>query len=117
MKLLSRSCGRGTNKGMYAYRLMPSAVQDLQDIADTIANEQCAPERAVGLLNDMKAAIEKSRAFPLSLPMVQDDLLRMKGYRKIIVKNFIVFVLLNQKDEVLNVMRVMYHARDYIKEL
>ena len=102
---------------MYKYRLMPSAIQDLQDIADYIANDLRAPESAVGLLNDIEAAIEKSYAFPLSLPTAHDELLRMKGYRKIIVKNYIVFALPDRKNEVLNVMRIMYHARDYLKEL
>ena len=41
----------------------------------------------------------------------------MKGYRKILVNNYIVFVLPDQKSEVLNVMRVLYHARDSFKEL
>ena len=102
---------------MYTYRLTPSAVRDLQEIADYIALELCAPESAVVLLNDIEAAIEHSCDFPLSLPTIQDELLRMKGYRKIIVKNYIIFVLLDPENEVLNVMRVMYHARDYLKEL
>lgn len=41
----------------------------------------------------------------------------MKGYRKILVNNYIMFVLPDQKSEVLNVMRVLYYARDYFKEL
>ena len=102
---------------MYTYRLTPSAVRDLQEIADYIAHELCAPESAVGLLNDIEAAIVHSCDFPLSLPTIQDELLRMKGYRKIIVKNYIIFVLLDSEKETLKVMRVMYHARDYLKEL
>ena len=32
---------------MYQYRLMPSAVQDLQEIADYIAEQLSAPESAI----------------------------------------------------------------------
>ena len=102
---------------MYTYRLMPSAIRDLQDIADYIADDLRAPQSAVGLLNEIEAAVEKACAFPLSLSAIQDEMLRRKGYRKIIVKNYIVFVLHDQKNEVLNVMRVMYYARDYLKKL
>ena len=102
---------------MYTYRIMPAAVRDLRDIADYIANDLSAPESAVGLLNEIEAAIESACAFPMSLPAIHDELLRMKGYRKIIVKNYIVFMLPDQERELLNVMRVMYHARDYLKEL
>ena len=102
---------------MYTYRLTPSAVHDLQDIADYISEQLRAPESAVNLLNEIEAAIERACAYPLSLPMINDELLRRKGYRKIIVKNYLVFVLPNPRDEILSIMRVMYSARDYLKEL
>ena len=102
---------------MYTYRLMPSAIQDLRDIADYIASDLCAPESAAGPLNEIETAVENACAFPLSLPSVRDELLQMKGYRKIIVRNYIVFALLDEKKKTLNVMRVLYHARDYLKEL
>ena len=102
---------------MYTYRLMPSAVQDLQEIGDYIATQLNAPGSAAALLNDMQEAIEKACAFPMSLPAIQDELLQAKGYRKIIVKNYIVFVFPDPEAEILNVMRVMYHARNYLEEL
>jgi toxin ParE1/3/4 len=102
---------------MYQYRLMPSAVQDLQEIADYIAEQLSAPESAIRLLKKVEEAIRSACAFPLSLPLVNDELLRMKGYRKILVDNYIVFVLPDQKNEALNVMRVLYYARDYFKDV
>lgn len=102
---------------MYTYQLTPSAVRDLQEIADYIARQLYAPESAVSLLSDIEAAIAAACDFPFSLPVIRDDLLRIKGYRKIIVKNYIIFVLPDPHREILNVMRVMYHARDYLKEL
>lgn len=102
---------------MYTYQLMPAAIRDLQEIADYIAQQLYAPESAVELLNEIESAISAACAFPRSLPPVNDKLLRIKGYRKIIVKNYIVFVLPDQQQEVLNVMRVMYYARNYLKEL
>ena len=102
---------------MFRYHLMPSAVQDLQDIGDYIANTLHAPESAIDLLNEIESAIQNACAYPHSLPMIRDELLRKKGYRKIIVKNYLIFALLDQENETLNVMRVMYYARDYFKEL
>lgn len=102
---------------MYTYKLMPSAIRDLQEVGDYISNELYAPESAVALLNEIESAIAAACEFPLSLPAINDVLLRVKSYRKIIVKNYIVFVIPDQAQEVLNVMRVMYYARDYLKEL
>lgn len=102
---------------MYTYKLMPAAIKDLQEIGDYIANQLYAPESAVRLLDEIEEAVSTACEFPLSLPLINDSLLRMKGYRKIIVKNYIAFVLPDQQSEILNVMRVMYYARDYLKEL
>lgn len=102
---------------MYQYRLMPSAVQDLQEIADYIAGAVERAGECDPALKKVEEAIRSACAFPLSLPLVNDELLRMKGYRKILVDNYIVFVLPDQKNEALNVMRVLYYARDYFKEL
>lgn len=102
---------------MYTYKLMPSAVQDLQEIGDYIANQLHAPDSAIHLLDEIESAIKTACEFPLSLPMINDSLLRMKGYRKIIVRNYIAFALPDQEHQILNIMRVMYYARDYLKEL
>ena len=102
---------------MYTYRLTPSAVEDLWEIADYIANHLCAPESAIKLLEDIEDAIAAACAYPFSLPAINDALLRTKGYRKVVVKNYIAFVLPDREKEILNVMRVMYYARDYLKEL
>ena len=102
---------------MYTYKLMPSAIQDLQEIGDYIANQLYSPESAINLLNEIEASIEAACEFPLSLPMINDSLLCMKGYRKIIVRNYIAFALPDQEHQILNIMRVMYYARDYLKEL
>ena len=102
---------------MYTYRITPSAFRDLQEIGDYIAGQLFAPESAAGLLRAIQEAIEAACAYPLSLPRVNDALLKVKGYRKIIVRNYIVFVIADEENRRLDVMRVMYYARNYLKEL
>ena len=102
---------------MYTYRITPSAFRDLQEIGDYISEQLHAPESAAGLLQAIQEAIEAACRYPLSLPKVNDRLLMAKGYRKMIVRNYIVFVLVDQENERLDVMRVMYYARNYLKEL
>lgn len=48
---------------MYKYRLMPSAVEDLQEIADYIAEQLSAPESAIQLLEKVEGAIRSACAF------------------------------------------------------
>lgn len=102
---------------MYTYRLTQSAIRDLQEISDYISQQLFAPESARKLLDALEHAIRSGCRFPLSLPAVGDPLLRIKGYRKIIVNNYIVFVIPDEENQVLNVMRVLYRAQDYIQYL
>lgn len=101
----------------YRYKLMPSAIQDLDDIAAYIAVQLCAEDSAVELLNEIEEAIVSACGFPYAAPSVNDMLLRSKGYHKLIVKNYIVLYIPDDEAHVLNVMRVVYYAKDYLKEL
>ena len=65
----------------------------------------------------MEEAIIAACRYPQAAPAVNDKLLRSKGYRKLIVKNYIVLYIPDDESRVLNVMRVVYYARDYLKEL
>ena len=92
-------------------------MRDLQEIGDYIAYQLYAPESAAALMNEIEEAVKRACAFPDSLSPLRDELLRRRGYRKIIVKNYLIFVLPDKQTKTLNVMRVMYYARDYLREL
>jgi len=101
----------------YGYDLMPSAIEDLDGIAEYIALQLSAKESAIRLLNEIESAIVAACAFPYAAPPVNDELLKRKGYRKLIVANYIVFYIPDDERRKLNVMRVVYFAKDYLKEL
>ena len=101
----------------YRYKLTPSAIRDLDDIAAYIAGQLYAEDSAIELLNQIEGAILSACDFPQAAPAVNDALLKSKGYRKLIVKNYIILYIPDDEARVLNVMRVVYFAKDYIKEL
>ena len=101
----------------YTYELMPSAIHDLDGIMEYIAGKLCAKDSALALLDEIESAIVNACQFPEAAPSVNDALLRIKGYRKLIVKNYIVFYIPDTEMRKLNVMRIMYFAQDYLKEL
>ena len=53
------------------------------------------------------------RSFPFSCNYVGEEYLRNKGYRKLIVDNYIVFYLLNEEKEQVVIMRVLYGKQKY----
>ena len=101
----------------FAYELMPSAIRDLAGIAEYIAVQLSAKDSAVRLLNEIEKAIVAACAFPHAAPSVNDALFRQKGYRKLIVANYLIFYIPDDEKRKLNVMRVVYFAKDYLKEL
>ena len=102
---------------MYSYRITPLARQDLAEIKQFISEELYAPQSAKDLMPAFKKAFEGACRFPQSIPPVTDPKLCGKGYRKIIIKNYIAFVLLDHEKESVDIMRVVYYSRNYQKML
>ncbi len=53
------------------------------------------------------------REFPFSCNYVADEYLRNKGYRKLIVDNYIVFYLIEEENSQVIIMRVLYGKQKY----
>ena len=102
---------------MYSYHITPLARQDLAEIKQYIREELFAPQSANDLMLAFKKAFEGACRFPQSIPHVTDPKLHGKGYREIIVKNYIAFVLLDHENESVDIMRVLYYSRDYQRML
>ena len=98
---------------MYTYRLTPPARKDLEEINRDIRDKLMDSASAKGLMEAFAKAFAGACRFPFRLPPVMDPRLKAQGYRKIIVKNYIAFVLIDEEQEFVDVMRVLYHARNY----
>ena len=51
--------------------------------------------------------------FPYSGSFVLDDLLKSKGYHKLIIENYLVFYLVNEIEKQVVIMRILYGAQNY----
>ena len=98
---------------MYEYRLTPSAKKDLLEIRSYIQYELFAEDSAYALMEAFEAAFIDACHAPLSLPPAHDPHLSARGYHKIIVKNYVALVLIDEEDECIDVMRVVYQRRNY----
>jgi addiction module RelE/StbE family toxin len=103
-----------TDETPYDLRIMPMAEEDLDGIFDYIVNTLEAPVAANRLMVKIEKAIQTLRDTPRIGPKCRDEILRKKGYRKLIIDNYIVFYLLNDEERIVIVMRVIYGRRNYI---
>ena len=101
----------------YSYELMPSALTDIDEIMEYISVQLCAKDAAMNLLNEIESSIILACENPYAASALKEPALARKGYRKLLVKNYIVFYIPDDEQKIIHVMRVMYTARDFMKEL
>ena len=84
---------------------------DMEQIFDYIAVELCNPTAAIGQINDFEKAFENVCTFPESCPYINNEYVKDKSLRKLIVNNYIAFYRI--KDNEIQVIRVLYGMRNY----
>ena len=97
----------------YKIRLAKPAENDLRDIARYISAQLNAPITALDMIQTIKKGIAKLQTTALAHPLVRDDRLAALGYRPLVIKNYIVFYIVNEKDKSVCVDRILYGRRDW----
>ena len=100
-------------KNRYTICLTPIADQDIEEISDYIAYELKNEIAAVDFLEKLEYQILRLEEFPFSCEVVTEKLLRLKGYRKLLVNNDIVFYIVDEQKREVDIVRVLYAMRAY----
>ena len=93
----------------YKIRIFPTARQDMEDVITYL--NTLSPEAALlyyDLLVDEIASLAK---MPERCPRPKDLALAAKGYRYLIVKNYLVFYVV--VGDTVQIRRILYARRDY----
>ena len=93
----------------YNVIIFPSAQQDLEDIVDYI--NELSPEAALSTYDDIVDNIITLEEMPMRSPLLKIPELRAKGYRVLIVHNYLVFYVVN--NHIVEVRRILYGRRRY----
>lgn len=104
---------------MAEYRVDVSepAENDLRDIVRYIASQLSAPVSALHMVELLEEAMIGLSDMPQRCQLVADDRLSQIGYRKLIVKNYVVFLSIDEKNKVADVGRILYGRRDWLRFL
>ena len=97
----------------YHLKFNPISGEDLDEIYGYISTKHFAEMAAIKLMDKIENAIKRLARFPFTCSLVSDKLLKNKGYRKLIVDNYIVFYLLNEAEKQVIIMRILYGASKY----
>lgn len=94
-------------------KFTPKAEEDLDEIYGYIFGTLSAVIAADKLVDHIEKAIMRLKEYPVSCQYVLDEPLKAKGYRKLIVDNYLVFYLINEAEEQVVIMRILYGASNY----
>ncbi|MDW0113190.1 type II toxin-antitoxin system RelE/ParE family toxin [Sporosarcina saromensis] len=97
----------------YDVKITKKATADLDAIYYYISSELVANKAAIDLLNRIESLILGLQDFPYAYSLVKEELLQLKGYRKLVVGSYSIFYTVIEKDKRVIVMRILYSRRNY----
>ena len=101
----------------YMLSIMPRAAADLDSIFTYITDELSSPKAAQNLMLKIENSFMRLRDMPESCPLCQDEILFAKGYRKLVVSNYVALYTVNHETRAVVVMRVFHGRQDYASYL
>lgn len=96
----------------YKVKVNPNAIRELDNIYEYIANEKSAPENAKGLVDRIKKAILSLGIFPQSHQERNEGRYAKKGYRQLLIDNYIAIFRIDEVNKTVYVVTIPYQGRN-----
>ncbi|HHX62272.1 MAG TPA: type II toxin-antitoxin system RelE/ParE family toxin [Epulopiscium sp.] len=94
---------------IYKVRIYPTAQNDFKEIIEYL--NTLSPQAAIKYYDLMVEKINSLSEMPERCPRAKDSQLRIRGYRTLIIENYIVFYVI--KDDTVKIHRILYGRRQY----
>ena len=98
---------------MYNLEYLPVAMNDMLEIVRYISVELKNPDVAERLAEELVKAAESVLAFPYATPAYRTIRPLKREYRKIRVRNYLMFYWVDEEKKLVIVARVVYAKRNY----
>ena len=95
--------------GKYKVKIYPTAQMDLNDIVSYL--NTLSPQAAIKYYDLLVEKIDSLVEMPERCPFVRNIALKAKGYRYLIVENYLVFFVV--KDDTIQIRRILYNKHQY----
>ena len=99
------------NNERYNINYLPIAKKDLEKIIDYIQTDN--PDAALKLLEKIDESISQLKDFPYKGKSPKDDHLQSKDYHMLVVKSYLVFYVVNENDNEVEIRRILHGKRKY----
>ena len=101
----------------YEVKLTAQAIGQIQETVQYISKVLLEPETARKWAGTLEHEIGKLDFMPLRYPLTEEEPWRTRGIRKMPVKNFLVYYLVDEDTKTVWVTAVIYGRRDQIAAL
>jgi len=101
----------------YNYVLTEIAEADVDESFDYIANALVNPDAASAFANELEEKLEEICKAPKTGRSVYNPYLKRDDIQRVLVKNYIAYYLVDEEEEQIVVLRVVYSRRDHDKIL
>lgn len=96
----------------YKVKVNPRAIRELDHIYKYIANEKLAPENAKGQVDRIKKAVLSLDTFPQSHQERNEGRYASKGYRQLLIDNYIAIFRIDEPQKTVYVVTIQYQGRN-----
>lgn len=96
----------------YKVKINPKAIRELNSIYEYIANEKLTPENARGQVDRIKKAILNLDTFPQSHQARSEGKYAEKGYRQLLIDNYIAIFRIDETNKIVYVVTIQYQGRN-----
>ena len=93
----------------YKVKIFPTAQDDMRDIVDYL--NTLSHDVAIQYYDLIIEKVGTLTTMPERCPLAKDTQLRMRGYRTLLVKNYIVFYVIN--GTTVEIRRILFARRQY----
>jgi toxin ParE1/3/4 len=100
-------------KPKYKILFTRTAHEDLRSIYKYIREEFLNINSAIKIVSKIEERIGVLKEFPLTGSPVQEAILASKGYRKLIIHEYLALYTVDEQKKEVRIIRVIYGKRDY----
>lgn len=96
----------------YKVKVSPRAFRDLDSIFAYIALEKLSPENAKGQTDRIKEKLKTLKSFPQSHQERTEGRYGGKGYRQLLIDNYVAIYRIDETKKIVHVMAIQYQGRN-----
>ena len=101
----------------YKLIILPKAQQDIRSIILYIASELAAPQSALNLQDEIAKEIKTLTENPKRIKNVDEQPWKDAGIRKLRVKNYYIYFLVDDDEMTVKIIAVIYAGRDQSNQM